>query len=165
MPPENNSFKEFTRDPAHLDISNLLPRRPTTGPDVPVVLWRLLRVVSLHKILGDETPTIAYFLGKNIGNMLAVKTPEDIHRQLTALKIGKLNFSVSSPNIAHLAIAECMTCDGITPPLGRPICQLEAGIVAGALENLYPDKKIIGDEIKCIGGLGDEVCLIECKII
>jgi len=33
------------------------------------------------------------------------------------------------------------------------------------LENLYPGKKIIGDEIKCIGGLGDEVCLIECKII
>lgn len=165
MPPENNHYKEFTRNPADLDISGLLPRRPTTGPDIPVVLWRLLRLVSLYKVLGEETPTVSYFLGKNIGNMLSIKTPDDIQRQLTALKIGKINFSATSPNIVHLAIAECMTCDGITPPLGKAVCQLEAGIVAGALENLYPDKKIIGEEVKCIGGLGDEVCLIECTII
>ncbi|MEK7494213.1 MAG: V4R domain-containing protein, partial [Patescibacteria group bacterium] len=63
------------------------------------------------------------------------------------------------------AISECLTCDGISPPIGRAICQLEAGIVAGALETIYPGRKALGEETKCIGGLGDDVCLIECRII
>lgn len=158
-------FTEFVRDPSELDISHLAPRRPTMGPDIPVVLWRLLRVFGIHSILGDETPIVLYFTGKKIGKMLETKTHEELREKLTSLKIGSISFSATSEDVIHFAIGECMTCDGISPPLGRAICQLEAGIITGALENIHPDKKINGEEIKCIGGLGDEVCLIQCTII
>lgn len=153
------------RSLADLTLANLMPRRPTIGPDVPVVLWRLIRLVSLHDILRDEAPAVAYLMGKRLGAMLGVKTIEELHEQLTRLKIGKLDFAVNTPDVVHLAISECVTCDGITPPIGRAICQLEAGIVAGALETIYPGRKTIGEETKCIGGLGDDVCLVECRII
>lgn len=166
MSPHDNASEKITpRNPADLTLANLMPRRPTIGPDVPVVLWRLIRLVSLHDILGDEAPAVAYLMGKRLGAMLGVKTIEELHEQLTRLKIGKLDFSVNTPDAVHLAIGECVTCDGITPPIGRAICQLEAGIVTGALETIYQGKKALGEETKCIGGLGDDVCLIECRII
>lgn len=161
----NNIFQEFARDPSELTIEHLTPRRPTMGTDIPVVLWRLLRVVGLHEILGEETAAVAYFTGKKMGKMLKAKTHEELREELTRLKIGAISFSAASEDIIHYAIGECMTCDGIAPPLGRAVCQFEAGIITGALENIHPDKKISGEEIKCIGGLGDDVCLIQCTII
>ncbi|MBI5912972.1 DUF2507 domain-containing protein [Candidatus Azambacteria bacterium] len=166
MAQQNDVLKKITpRNPADLALANLMPRRPTMGPDVPVVLWRVLRLVSLHDILGDETPAIAYLMGKRLGAMLGAKTIEELHEQLTRMKIGRLDLSVNTPDAVHLAIGECLTCDGITPPIGRAICQLEAGVIAGALETIYPGRKAAGEETKCIGGLGDDVCLIECRII
>ncbi|MEK7488223.1 MAG: hypothetical protein AAB598_02775 [Patescibacteria group bacterium] len=153
------------RNTADLTLTDLMPRRPTMGPDVPVVLWRILRLVSLNDILREETAAVVYLMGKRFGAMLGAKSIEELHEQLTRLKIGKLDLSVNTPDVVHLAIGECMTCDGITPPIGRAICQLEAGIVAGALEAIYPGRKALGEETKCIGGLGDDVCLIECRII
>ena len=153
------------RNPKDLTLANLTPRRSTIGPDIPVVLWRLLRLVSLHDILGDETAAVVYLMGKHLGAMLGVKTVEELHEHLTRRKSGKLDLSINTPDVVHLAISECLTCDGISPPIGRAICQLEAGIVAGALETIYPGRKALGEETKCIGGLGDDVCLIECRII
>ena len=162
---EDMPEKITPRSPADLTLANLMPRRPTMGPDVPVVLWRLMRLVSLNDILRDDAPMVAYLMGKRLGAMLGAKTIEELHEQLTRLKIGKLDFSVNTQDAVHLAIGECVTCDGITPPIGKAICQLEVGIVAGALETIYPGRKAVGEETKCIGGLGDDVCLVECRII
>lgn len=157
--------QEFKINPANLKISNLLPDRPMLGNDVSVVLWRLVRIVGLYQILGEETPTLAYFTGKQIGKMLEVKSIREIQDKLTELKVGKIEFPVVHDDVIHLSIGECATCVGISPILGMPICQLEAGIVVGALEMIYPDKKVSGIETKCIGGLGDDVCLVECQLL
>ncbi|MEK9154838.1 MAG: DUF2507 domain-containing protein [Patescibacteria group bacterium] len=157
--------KEFNRNPAELDIGQLLPLRPTMGDSVPVLLWRLIRISGLHKVFEEETPTMSYFIGKHIGEMLKVDNLENLKDKLADLKIGKINFIVNSDDNVEFEIAECITCSGITPPLGRPICQLEAGIIAGALENIYLGKKVVSEETKCIGGLGDKTCVIECKIV
>ncbi len=161
---EDKKNFDFIRNPADLKISDLLPDRPTVGNDIPVILWRLIRLVGLYNILGEEAQEVSYFTGKNIGQMLEIKNIDEIYKLLTDLKIGKIDF-FSAPNLVHVSIQECFTCSGITPPLGRPICHLESGIIAGALENIYKEKKIFSEETKCIGGLGDKVCLIECKII
>lgn len=157
--------QEFIRNPADLDISQILPYRPTVGNDIPVVLWRLIRVIGLQQILGTETAHTTYFAGKQIGKMLKVKTVDELGKELSNLKIGKLSFPVNTSEMVHMAIDECITCAGITPPLGKAICQMEVGIVAGALEIIYPGKKAVGEETQCIGGLGDRVCLAECTII
>lgn len=157
--------QEFIRNPAELTISDILPYRPTVGNDIPVILWRLIRVIGLHQILGEETAHMSYFTGKEIGKMLKVKTIDELAKELSDLKIGKISVPVHTSDMAHIAVDECITCAGMKPPLGRAICQMEVGIVAGALEIIYPEHKVIGEETQCIGGLGDRVCLIECKIL
>ncbi|MEK7087403.1 MAG: DUF2507 domain-containing protein, partial [Patescibacteria group bacterium] len=127
----------------------------------------LVRIVGMHSVLGDETPTAVYFIGKNIGKLLEIHSTKELQKTLTELKIGKLRILAETPEFFQIGISECVTCAGIHPPLGKPICHLEAGIIAGALEHIYQDRevKVIGKETKCIGGLGDEVCLIECQIL
>lgn len=157
--------EEFIRDPKKLNINDLSPERPTIGDDVSVILWRLIRVVGLHQLLGEDAPETSYFIGKNIGRMLEVKSADELLKKLVDLKIGKLDFAVNTDEAVHINISECVTCSGIKPPLGKAICQLETGIIAGALEHIHQGKKVISKETKCIGGLGDEVCKIECEII
>jgi len=162
---EEKEEKDFIREPANMNIKDLKPERPTVGDEMPVLLWRLIRIVGMHHILGEETPTAVYFIGKKIGRLLEIHSTEELQKTLTELKVGKLKILSDTPNFFQIAIGECVTCSGIHPPLGKAICQLETGIVAGALEHIYQDKKVIGEETKCIGGLGDEVCQIECQII
>jgi len=159
-----DTSRPLVRSPSELTLSQLAPHRPTVGDEVGVVLWRAIRLVGLYSILGDEAETITYLTGKHIGMMLDVKSVEELGAELTRLKLGKLTFPVNSPEEVHMDIAECVTCDGISPPIGRPVCQLEVGIVAGALERMHPGKKVTGFESLCIGGLGDAVCRVECKI-
>lgn len=151
-------------DPVTLSINQLAPRRPVVGDNVPVILWRLIRVIGMHNILKEETATITYLLGKQIGKMLEVKNVEDLRNELINLKIGLIDVRLNTETSVHISIGECLTCSGITPPLGRPICQLEVGIIAGALEKIYAGKKVSGIETQCIGGMGDDVCLAECTI-
>ena len=162
---EEKEEKDFVREPANMKIEDLKPERPTVGNEIPALLWRLIRIVGMHFVLGDETPTAVYFVGKKIGGLLGVRSTEELQKTLTELKIGKLKILAETPEFFQIAVGECVTCAGIHPPLGKAICQLETGIVAGALEHIHQDKKVIGKETKCMGGLGDEVCLIECQII
>lgn len=157
--------QEFIRDPAQLTITDVPPDRPTVGNDIPVLLWRLIRVIGLNKILGPETANVTYFTGKEIGKMLKVTTVDELAKTLSDFKIGKISVPMNTPDFVHIGIEECITCAGINPPLGKAICQMEVGIVAGALETIFPGKKVMGEETLCIGGLGDRICLAECHII
>lgn len=157
--------KKLERGADAFDVKNLLPLRPTMGDDCPVLLWRLIRMVGLPKLLAEDAPLAIYLMGKDIGKTLKIKNIEDLASKLTELKIGKIILSGMTKDYLRVEIGECLTCSGIAPVAGAPVCHLETGIIAGILEGLYPDRKIIGEEIKCIGGLGDDICLIECRII
>lgn len=161
----NSVNEEFFKNPKELNMENLASYRPTIGDEISVTLWRLIRIGGLYKIFEEETETISYFIGKRIGQMLKVENIDDIKKKLINFKLGVIDFPVLSDSLVQITIAECATCSGVKPPLGKPICQLEVGIFVGALETIYPEKKITASEIKCIGGLGDEACLIECQII
>lgn len=155
----------FLKNPEELNMENLTSYRPTIGDEISVVLWGLIRIGGLYRIFEEETETILYFIGKRVGQMLQVENIDDIRKKLTNFKLGIIDFPVLSDSLIHITITECATCSGIKPALGKPICQLEVGIFVGALESVYPGKKIIASEIQCIGGLGDEACLVECQII
>jgi predicted hydrocarbon binding protein len=152
-------------DPSTLTIEQLQPKRPKTGNDVSVVLWRLIRLVGMHNILKEETPIVSYLVGKQIGRMFKPANVAELKQKLIDMKVGVIEVTKETDSSVHIAFGECLTCAGITPPLGKAICQLEAGLVAGALENIYPGRKVSGVETKCMGGLGDDVCLIECSIL
>lgn len=162
---EQNASVPFIRNPKDLKIPDLLPDRPTLGNEVSIVLWRLIRLVGFYDILGDETDSVAYFTGKKIGKLLEVKSMDELRAKLADFKIGKLDFETDGDNLVRVSIGECFTCAGIKPPLGRPVCHLEAGVMAGALESIYEGKSVFAKETKCMGGLGDDACVVECQII
>jgi hypothetical protein len=48
-------------------------------------------------------------------------------------------------------------------PVGRPLCQFEGGIVAGAVQTILK-KTTKAQEVTCIGGLGHDACGIEVHL-
>ncbi|MEK7097336.1 MAG: hypothetical protein AAB906_00640, partial [Patescibacteria group bacterium] len=83
------------------DLNRLTVKRPTMGDDIPVFLWKLIRIVGFHRVLEEETPVISYFMGKQIGKMVKVGNIKELQKKLTDLKIGKISFPVNSANRVH----------------------------------------------------------------
>ena len=139
------------------DVGN--PSRPRIGSEVPVTLYRIIRLLSMEKALGEASGTIMYNIGKNIGKSLQLKTADDLINIVKELKIGIARIVSKEDNKIIIEVNECVTCSGI-PNIGRPVCHLEAGIIAGAL-SIILNKLVRVKETKC-WGMGDKVCEMTC---
>lgn len=115
------------------DISRT--NRYTLGDDVPVVVFRLLRIIGMNKILGDTAGTTLYILGKELGASLEVKSVEEFLDLVRDLKIGVAEIIESTDDRLVVFVKECITCSGL-PDVGEMFCNFEGGIIAGALEKL-----------------------------
>ncbi|MFK5985266.1 MAG: DUF2507 domain-containing protein [Pseudomonadota bacterium] len=140
-----------------IELSNALKvNRPELGDLSGVGLYRLLRLVALEDILGKGAAAISYYAGKKMGNELGLKSLEEFLGLCEQLKIGIIKIPEKTETHIHVDIYECVTCAGMEP-VGRPLCQFEGGLIAGALETIT-GKKVQAKEVTCIGGLGDETC-------
>ena len=63
-------MKEYTVE----DVKNVL--RPRLGDDVPLLLFRILRIIGMRSILGESSGATLYMMGKRVGNMLPASTME-----------------------------------------------------------------------------------------
>ncbi|VAX30073.1 hypothetical protein MNBD_NITROSPIRAE02-1274 [hydrothermal vent metagenome] len=115
------------------DISKT--KRPTLGDEVPVEVFRLLRIIGMYSILGEGSGYTLYLAGKELGIELDVNTTDELATLLKKLKIGILTFIESSDNKVVVRLDECITCSGL-PDIGKMICHFEGGIIAGALERV-----------------------------
>ena len=50
------------------EIKNIA--RPTLGEEVPLVLFRVLRIIGIRNILGESSGATLYMMGKHVGNMI-----------------------------------------------------------------------------------------------
>ena len=135
---------------------------PVLGDNIPLSLWRLLRLVVMPKAFGEQTAEMDYKLGYEMGKLLAVQKPQDIIEAINNAQIGICNPIEQKENFIAVEFTECFTCSGISPAIGRAICDFEVAIVVGALEKIgiqVDDAK----ETKCMGGLGDDVCRVEVR--
>lgn len=139
------------------DVGN--PSRPSLGTNVPVSLYRIIRLISMGEALGEASGTVMYNIGKNIGKSLQLQKIEDLINIVRELKIGLARVVSRESNKIIIEIDECVTCSGI-PNIGRPVCHLEAGLVAGSLSKIL-NKLVRVKETKC-WGLGDKVCEMTC---
>ena len=147
-----------------ISISDTLKiKRPVLGDNLPIAFWRLLRLIAIPKVFNKDTSKINRKIGIELGRVLAVKNPEDILDAIINAQIGVPNPLEKKDGNYAIEFTECVTCSGITPPVGEAICDLEVGIIEGAFEKIGMH---VADaqETKCIGGLGDKVCRIEVKI-
>ena len=143
-----------------IDISNALSiLRPKLGDRAGVALYRLLRLVALEDIIGRGAGATAYVAGKKLGQNLGITKLEEFLQLCAAISLGIVQVPVMTASRIHVDVYECVTCSGMAP-VGRTLCQFEAGIVAGVVQSVT-GKPAKAKEVTCIGGLGHDSCGVE----
>jgi uncharacterized protein len=143
-----------------IDISNALSiLRPKLGDRAGVALYRLLRLVALEDIIGRGAGATAYVAGKKLGVNLGITKLEDFLALCSAISLGVVQVPVLTNSRIYVDVYECVTCSGMAP-VGRTLCQFEAGIVAGVVQSVT-GKATRAKEMTCIGGLGHDSCGVE----
>ncbi|HEX8987030.1 MAG TPA: V4R domain-containing protein [Rhodocyclaceae bacterium] len=130
--------------------------RPQLGGDIPIALFRLVRLVLMEDLFGHAADAPSYMAGKQMGLNLGLKDMNAFLELCKALKIGLIEISDAEGDRLHVDVHECVTCSGLTP-VGRPLCAFEGGLIAGVLEGIRGGK-VRAREVTCIGGLGDASC-------
>ncbi len=109
------------------DISKV--GRVDLGVDIPVILFRLIRLTGLGKLLGESSGAALYSVGKTIGESLELKSPEELLELVKNLKIGMPKVVELSERKIVVQVFECVTCSGLLN-MGQKICHFEAGFIA-----------------------------------
>jgi predicted hydrocarbon binding protein len=130
--------------------------RPQMGGNIPVALFRLVRLVVMEDLLGRAAGGPAYFAGKQLGLNLGLKDMDAFLELCKTLNVGIIEVSEPGNEVLHVDVHECVTCSGLTP-VGRPLCSFEGGLIAGVLESIKGGR-VRAREVTCIGGLGDKTC-------
>lgn len=133
-------MKEYTID----DIKNIV--RPGLGEEVPLLLFRTLRIIGMRSILGETAGATLYMMGKNVGKMLPAKTMDDFKKVVQELKVGIPEITIIDEDHITVKLYECITCAGFANT-GEMFCDMESGIIAGLLENVC-DKKTRSTQTK-----------------
>jgi predicted hydrocarbon binding protein len=130
--------------------------RPQLGGDIPIALFRLVRLVVMEDLFGHAADAPSYMAGKQLGLNLGLKDLDGFLDLCKALKIGMIEIRDSGQERLRVEVYECVTCSGLTP-VGRPLCAFEGGLIAGVLESIKGGR-VRARETTCIGGLGDATC-------
>ena len=145
---------------SRIDVNNALSIiRPKLGDRAGVALYRLLRLVALEDIIGRGAGATAYVAGKKLGTSLGLTNLEDFLGLCNAISLGIIKVPVMTASRIYVDVYECVTCSGMRP-VGRTLCQFEAGIVAGVVQTVT-GKQTKAKELTCIGGLGHDSCGVE----
>ncbi|HEY3276765.1 MAG TPA: DUF2507 domain-containing protein [Syntrophorhabdaceae bacterium] len=113
--------------------------RPELGQDIPLLLYRALRITGMRHILGESSGTTLYMMGKQIGAMFEAADVEEFKNQVITLKVGIPELEVVDEDHVVVKLRECITCAGFTYT-GEMFCDMESGIIAGLLEKVYKRK-------------------------
>jgi uncharacterized protein len=110
--------------------------RPTLGEDIPLVLYRILRIIGMRNILGESSGATLYMMGKQIGNLVGADSLDVFKETIRDLKVGIPEVEVVEEDHLTVKLYECITCAGFTYT-GEMFCDMESGIIAGLLEKVY----------------------------
>lgn len=160
-----------TLPPAWSDLGDLAVGRPHLGPDVPVIVYRLLEF-SLRRALtaryGAEEATAALRAGGHLAGeqfCRSVLGPDlslnefvaQLQKALRELKIGVLRVERADPSTLEMVItmAEDLECSGL-PPSGDVVCEFDEGFIAGILA-AYSGREFDVREVDC-WATGGRIC-------
>lgn len=115
------------------DIRSIV--RPNLGEDVPLELFRILRIIGMRKLLGETAGPALYMMGKHVGSILDAKRIDDIVEVVKNLRIGIPEISKTDDYHYTVKLYECITCAGF-PYTGEMFCDMESGILAGLFEKV-----------------------------
>lgn len=113
--------------------------RPKLGEEVPLVLFRILRIIGIRQILGESSGATLYMMGKRVGAMVGAKNLDDFRLKIEELKVGIPEVTIVDEDHLTIKLYECITCAGFAYT-GEMFCDMESGIMAGLLETIYGKK-------------------------
>ncbi|MCX5798435.1 MAG: hypothetical protein NTU90_02525 [Proteobacteria bacterium] len=116
------------------EIKNIA--RPTLGEEVPLVLFRVLRIIGIRNILGESSGATLYMMGKHVGNMIGANDIKECKDKIRELKVGIPEIEIIDEDNIVVKLFECITCAGFTYT-GEMFCDMESGIIAGLLEKVF----------------------------
>ncbi|MEW6399924.1 MAG: sigma 54-interacting transcriptional regulator [Bacillota bacterium] len=126
------------------------------SPETPVEASIRSAVASADSLAPQpSTDALYYSTGHRIGQKLGVYRLEEIAGRLNELGMGRVELVDGSPRPIVFHWFDCLTCSGL-PNVGRPLCYLEAGILAGAVQRAC-GRPVSVQETRC-WGLGDTFC-------
>jgi len=126
-------MREYTID----EIKQIV--RPELGGQIPLELFRILRIIGMREILGESSGAALYMIGKKVGNMIDAGSLEDFKNKIIELKIGIPEIELIDEDHIVVKLYECITCAGF-PYTGEMFCDMESGIIAGLFEKVYKKK-------------------------
>lgn len=125
------------RDYSIEDISRIV--RPVLGENIPLVLYRILRIIGMRNILGETSGATLYMMGKQIGAMIGAVDLEDFKTKIKELRVGIPEVNIIDEDNVVVKLYECITCAGFANT-GEMFCDMESGIIAGFLETVFGKK-------------------------
>jgi hypothetical protein len=126
-------MKQYTFD----DIKTIV--RPKLGDEVPLTLFRILRIIGMRSLLGESSGQTLYMMGKSVGNMVGASTIDEFRQKIEELKIGIPEVEFIEEDHLVVKLYECITCAGFVYT-GELFCDMESGVIAGLLEKVYGKK-------------------------
>ena len=119
------------------EVSHIV--RPQLGEDIPLTLYRILRVIGMRKILGETSGATLYMMGKQVGSMVGAKDLGEFEEKIKELKVGIPEVQIIDEDHVIVKLYECITCAGFVYT-GEMFCDMESGIIAGLLEGVFKKK-------------------------
>ena len=113
--------------------------RPKLGEDIPLTLYRILRVIGMRNILGETSGATLYMMGKQVGAMIGANDLGEFEKKIKELKVGIPEVRVVDEDHVIIKLYECITCAGFAYT-GEMFCDMESGIIAGLLEAIFKKK-------------------------
>ena len=122
--------------PENDQLAALLPASSITYAErinMPYLGYHLLRETLTSTLLGDSESPILYWVGKNLGRNIPIRSAEGIILPFVRLGLGQLDLLETSVGricykLTH-SIHSCMTEERLNRTLA-----LECGVIAGAVE-------------------------------
>ncbi len=116
------------------ELKNIV--RPKLGENVPLLLFRILRIIGIRSLLGETSGATLYMMGKNVGTMLGAVDLEDLRKKIEELKVGIAEIETIDEERMIVKLYECITCSGFGYT-GEMFCDMESGIIAGLMETIF----------------------------
>jgi predicted hydrocarbon binding protein len=147
-----------------MDFSSIIrTRRPTLGPELSTWMFRIGYYKNFLENLGDMNISEGTLMGRKLGQLLDMKSFDDLKKIFKMMKIGHVDIEEdpNNPKKILLDVKECMICHGV-PPVSKPSCGVIAGIAAPMIENAKKMSVTI-KETKC-SAMGDDFCRFEIEV-
>ena len=153
------------------NLGDIAEGRNSLGPDMPVIVYRLLQYTMkdiLSREYDEETASELFRASGHLAGVQFAKNVLDLSgdfdffvseltNKLREFKIGILQIEkADTDNMSFmLTVSEDLDCSGL-PLMGETVCDYDEGFIAGIMET-YTRKPFKAEEIDCWAN-GDRTC-------